>query len=283
MRSRTIESVVREVTELAATGIREVNLIAQDTTAYGTDIAPEGSLPELLSALDGTGVPWIRVLYTHPAHLTDEVLLAVSGLDSVVPYLDVPIQHISDRVLAAMGRHTDGRHVRSLFERIRRVVPGVSIRSSAMVGFPGETEDEFQELLDFVRGGNVDYLGVFEYSPEPGTVAFSLPERVEHEVATARARAIVEAMQEVTESRGRALVGRPATVLIDEVVASGGSRQAVGRTAGQAWEMDGIVLVEHAGSELEEGDFAPVRVTGADGFDLRAEPAEGAAAWGETA
>ena len=271
MRSRTMRSVTREVADLVASGVREVNLIAQDTTAYGTDIATDGGLPELLSALADTGVPWIRVLYTHPAHVTDELLSAVSGIESVVPYLDVPIQHISDRVLAAMGRHIDGRHIRSLFERIRRSVPGISIRSSAMVGFPGETESEFQELLDFVRAGNVDYLGVFEYSPEPGTVAFSLPDRVEAEVATARARAIVEAMEEVAEERGRTLVGRRAEVLIDEAQPRGGHGPAVGRTSGQAWEMDGIVLVQDPESGLEEGEFTTVRVTGVDGFDLTAE------------
>ena len=271
MRSRTIGSVTREVAGLVESGVREVNLIAQDTTAYGTDIAPDGMLPELLSALADTGVPWIRLLYTHPAHVTDELLSAVSGLASVVPYLDVPIQHVSDRILAAMGRHTDGRHIRSLFERIRRAVPEVSIRSSAMVGFPGETESEFRELLDFVRAGNVDYLGVFEYSPEPGTAAFSLPDRVEADVATTRARTIVEAMEEVAGARGRAMVGRRTQVLIDEARPGGEHRPAVGRTSGQAWEMDGIVLVDGPDAGVEEGDFAAVRVTGVDGFDLTAE------------
>ena len=271
MRSRTIGSVTREVAGLVESGVREVNLIAQDTTAYGTDIAPEGMLPELLSALADTGVPWIRLLYTHPAHVTDELLSAVSGLPSVVPYLDVPIQHISDRILAAMGRHTDGRYIRSLFERIRRAVPEVSIRSSAMVGFPGETESEFRELLDFVRAGNVDYLGVFEYSPEPGTAAFSLPDRVEADVATTRARAIVEAMEKVAGARGRTMVGRRTQVLIDEARAGGEYGPAVGRTSGQAWEMDGVVLVDDPEGGVEEGDFAAVRVTGIDGFDLTAE------------
>jgi len=271
LRSRKLESVTREVADLVRNGVREVNLIAQDTTAYGTDIASDVTLPALLSALADTGAPWIRVLYTHPAHVTDELLSVVSDLESVVPYLDVPIQHISDRILAAMGRHTDGRYIRSLFERIRRAVPGVSIRSSAMVGFPGETESEFQELLEFVRAGNVDYLGVFEYSPEPGTSAFSLPGRVEADAATARARAIVEAMEELAESRGRALVGHRTEVLIDEAGSTEESRPALGRTSGQAWEMDGIVLVEPLEDGPEAGHFASVRVTGVDGFDLTAE------------
>ncbi|HYW68327.1 MAG TPA: 30S ribosomal protein S12 methylthiotransferase RimO, partial [bacterium] len=134
-----------------------------------------------------------------------------------------------------------------------------------------ETESEFRELLDFVRAGNVDHLGVFEYSPEPGTAAFSLPDRVEADVATTRARAIVEAMEEVAGARGRAMVGRRTQVLIDEAQSGGEHGPAVGRTSGQAWEMDGIVLVDDPEGGVEEGDFAAVRVTGVDGFDLTAE------------
>jgi ribosomal protein S12 methylthiotransferase len=270
LRSRTPESVLREVAALAESGVREVNLIAQDTTAYGTDIAPDVTLPALLSALADTGVPWIRVLYTHPAHVTDELLSAMSDLEPVVPYLDLPIQHISDRVLAAMGRRTDGEHIRSLIARVRETVSDVSIRSSVMVGFPGETEGEFQELFEFVRQGNVDYLGVFEYSPEPGTPAFSLPGNVEAETASERARAIVETMERLTEARTRDMIGRAVTVLIDTPGSVETKRRAVGRTSGQAWEMDGEVLIEPAGRGLEEGCFARVEVTGGAGFDLKA-------------
>jgi ribosomal protein S12 methylthiotransferase len=272
LRSREPASVVREVAQLAAGGVVEVNLIAQDTTAYGTDIAPDVTLPALLSELAETGVPWIRILYTHPAHVTDELLSAMSALEPVVPYLDVPIQHISDRVLAAMGRRTDGDHIRSLIGRVREAVPGVSIRSSVMVGFPDETEDEFQELLEFVRRGSVDHLGVFEYSPEPGTPAFSLHGRVGAETTSVRARAIVEAMEELTEARGRRMVGHEVTVLVDSAGSVEEDRPAVGRTAGQAWEMDGEVLIDQAGRGLDEGCFASVEVTGVAGFDLTARP-----------
>ncbi|MFH1690158.1 MAG: 30S ribosomal protein S12 methylthiotransferase RimO [Candidatus Eisenbacteria bacterium] len=270
LRSRTPESVIREVANLAESGVREVNLIAQDTTAYGTDIAPDVTLPALLSALADTGVPWIRVLYTHPAHVTDELLSVMSGLEPVVPYLDMPIQHISDRVLAAMGRGTDGEHIRSLISRVREAVPGVSIRSSVMVGFPDETDAEFQELLAFVRQGNVDHLGVFEYSPEPGTPAFSLPGRIEAETASVRARAIIETMEGLTEARGQNMIGREVTILIDSSGSAEEGRPAVGRTSGQAWEMDGEVLVEPDDQSPAEGDFARVKVTGVAGFDLTA-------------
>jgi ribosomal protein S12 methylthiotransferase len=236
--------VVAEVRGLVYDGVREVNLIAQDTTAYGTDIARDVTLPALLSALGDTGVPWIRVLYTHPAHVSDELLHAMAEIPSVVPYLDMPIQHIANRVLAHMGRLTDGRHIRALIDRVRETVRGISIRSSVMVGFPGETEAEFVELLDFVRAGNVDHLGVFEYSPEPGTAAFTMHGRVDADVASERAEALVDAMERLTEERGRSMIGSEVTVMIDDRGSVVDERPAVARTAGQAWEMDGVVLVE---------------------------------------
>jgi ribosomal protein S12 methylthiotransferase len=270
LRSREPASVVREVAALVEDGVKEVNLIAQDTTAYGTDIAPDVTLPALLFALSDTDIPWIRILYTHPAHVTDALLRAMSEMESVVPYLDMPIQHISDRVLAAMGRRTNGEHIRSLVRRAREAVPGVSIRSSVIVGFPGETDEEFRELLLFIRDGNVDHLGVFEYSPEPGTPAFSLPGRVETGTASARARILIETMEALTEVRGRAMIGSEMEVLVDSAGAPGKGQPAVARTAGQAWEMDGTILVEPGSSGPRAGDFVRVRVAGAAGFDLTA-------------
>jgi len=270
LRSRAPASVVREVADLVAGGVREINLIAQDTTAYGTDIASDVTLPALLSALAGTGVPWIRILYTHPAHVTDELLSAMSGVESVVPYLDMPIQHISDRILAAMGRRTDGEHIRSLVRRTREAIPGVAIRSSVIVGFPGETDDEFDELLSFVRERNVDHLGVFEYSPEPGTPAFSLEGRVQRDIASARARVLIETMEELTEDRGRRMLESEMVVLVDSAGKVCEGRPAVARTAGQAWEMDGAVYVEADASGPAAGEFVRVKVTDVAGFDLKA-------------
>ena len=270
LRSRALSSVVREVEALVDAGVMEVNLIAQDTTAYGTDIASNVTLPALLSALADTGAPWIRILYTHPAHVTDELLSAMSEVESVVPYLDMPVQHISDRILAAMGRRTNGEHIRSLVRRARETIPGVTIRSSVIAGFPGETNEEFSELLSFIREGNVDHLGVFEFSPEPGTPAFSLAGRVQRSIASARARVLIETMEELTETRGRSMLESETVVLVDSGGAACEGRPAVARTTGQAWEMDGTVFVEADESGPAAGDFVRVRVTGVAGFDLNA-------------
>jgi ribosomal protein S12 methylthiotransferase len=170
-----------------------------------------------------------------------------------------------------MGRRTDGRHIRRLFERIRREVPGIAIRSSAMVGFPGETDAEFRELLDFVLEGNVDHLGVFEYSPEPGTAAHSLPDRVDPATAAGRARQLIGTMEELTAERSRSMTGSEVTVMVDEPASVEDGLPAIGRTAGQAWEMDGVVIIDASEELPSAGGFARVRVTGAAGFDLTAE------------
>lgn len=271
LRSRSPESVVREVRSLVEAGVHEINLIAQDTTAYGTDIASTFTLKDLLVSLSRTGAAWIRVLYTHPAHVSEELLSVMAETEHVVPYLDMPIQHVSDRILSTMGRGVTGRRVRELVELARRLIPGVSIRSSVMVGFPGETRAEFEELRAFVAEGNIDHLGVFEYSPEEGTRARDLPGRVGDLEASERARELVETMESLTEARGRAIVGSSRTILIDRVLEDSPGLLAAGRNEGQAWETDGEVLLESAGFELRPGDFVRARVTSARGFDLVGE------------
>jgi ribosomal protein S12 methylthiotransferase len=248
-------------------GVKEINVIAQDTTAYGTDIASPVTLPELLSRIASIGVPWVRLMYTHPAHITPELLSVIASEEHLVPYLDVPIQHISDPVLALMGRGIDGGRIRLLLQGARASVPGITIRSSVIVGFPGESDAAFCELLEFVEDGAVDYLGVFEYSPEPGTPAFEFPERVPREVAAKRAAAIAAAMEAVAVRNGQRMVGESATVLVDDA-----GERVVGRTAGQAWEIDGQVLLSPATDRLVRGAFEDVRITGVSGFDLLGTP-----------
>lgn len=263
LRSRDPASITAEVEALLELGVREVNLIAQDTTAYGTDIASPVRLPGLLERIARLGVPWIRILYAHPARLTDDLLSAMASLSGVVPYLDMPIQHVSDRVLRTMGRGIGGDGVRSAIERLRGAVPGVTLRSSVMVGFPGESERDFEELLAFVREGQVDSLAVFEFSPEPGTPAFSMDDQVPAEAASARARAIMAAMSDVAAARGASTIGQEVMVLVDE-----SGEETSGRTAGQAWEIDGRVLL--AGNDAAPaGSFVRAMVTGASAYDLR--------------
>ncbi len=275
LRSRDVGSVVEEAHALAAAGVRELNLIAQDTTAYGTDVASVTRLPELLAELESVEVDWIRLLYTHPAHLDDAVLDAVAASDRVVPYMDIPIQHVSDPILRAMGRRTDGAHVRRLLERVRERVAGVTIRSSVIVGFPGEGREEFEELRSFVASGAIDRLGIFEYSPESGTRAATLDGRVPRETVSARADELAAVAERLAASAGRAASGRRMRVLVDRSDRDG----IESRHAGQAWELDGVVLLP-PDEGVAAGDMIPALITGARGFDLTAVPLTGD---GETA
>jgi len=265
LRSRPPDAIAREVSSLVAAGIKEINLIAQDTTAYGTDIAFGEGLAGLVDVLAETGAPWIRILYTHPAHVTRALLDVMANHPNVVPYIDVPVQHVADRILDAMGRRIDGAGVRALLAAIRETVEGVAIRSTIIAGFPGETEGEFLELLELVEEGAFDHLGIFEYSPEPGTPAAALPGPVDRDVARARAILLADAMENLTHAAGAALVGSTVRVLVD-----GGGPAPAGRTTRQAWETDGVVLLP--GAALTVGEFADVEITEAAGFDLVGRP-----------
>jgi ribosomal protein S12 methylthiotransferase len=268
MRSRPLGSIVAEAEELKAAGVIEANVIAQDTTAYGTDIASEGLLTKLLIALAETGLPWIRLLYAHPARVTDELIEAMESIPAIVPYLDLPIQHISDAVLRRMGRGTSASEILQLIERIRSQIPGISIRSSVIVGFPGETVEHFEELLSFIREGMIDHLGVFEYSPESGTRAAHFEDQISSETVSARARLLVSEMEALARRRARELIGVRVRVLVDSV-----AEIATARTAGQAWEMDSVVRVSlHPGAARPApGAFVDVTITGGNEFDLTAE------------
>jgi len=263
LRSRDPEVIVAEARDLAALGVREINIIAQDTAAYGTDIASSVRLPELLDMLSEVGVPWLRVLYAHPAHVTDELVATIAGNDRVVRYLDLPIQHISDTILRAMGRRVTSARIESLLRSLRAAVPGITIRSTVIVGFPGEGEREFEELISFLGLGLIDYVGVFEFSPEEGTPAERLGPQVSRRIGTERAERVIEVMRGLARARGERMAGRTAAVLVDEE-----GDPAYGRLEGQAWELDGRVRIRSDG--LPAGEFARVTIDGIDGFDLLA-------------
>jgi len=273
-RSRTIDDVVAEVRGLAEEGVREVNLIAQDLTRYGWDAgsSPDSrpTLARLLRELGGVdGVHWIRLHYTFPSAFDDELIAAIAEEPRVAKYVDVPLQHISDAMLKRMRRGHSSRVTRGLIETLRARIPGVVLRSTFIVGHPGETEDEFRELCDFVGEAALDRVGAFTYSIEPGTTSAMLPGRVPPEVAEARCAELMEIQRQVSRARHDAMVGRELEVMVD-----GPSEESdvllEGRWYGQAPGIDGTVYLADAPDDVRPGDVRRVKVTQAADHDLAA-------------
>jgi ribosomal protein S12 methylthiotransferase len=270
-RSRTIDSVVREVEGLVASGVREINLISQDTTYYGMDLwetkagprqpvdAGRGpGLPALLDALDAVpGEFWIRLLYTHPAHWSDDMISAIARNGKVVRYVDMPLQHIHDTMLGAMRRETDRAHIEGLIARMRKGIPDLTIRTTFIVGFPGETEAHFQSLLDFIEKTRFERLGIFAYSREEGSRAAGLPEQVHGATKKRRQREAMLVQQRIAAELAESQIGREITVLADTA--------GFGRTQGDAPDVDCRV---HFEKPAEAGRFHAARITGTRGYDL---------------
>ncbi|HEY2105272.1 MAG TPA: 30S ribosomal protein S12 methylthiotransferase RimO, partial [Candidatus Binataceae bacterium] len=265
--SRPMDAIVQEATALAARGIREINLIAQDLTAYGRDLNPPSSLAALLRAMARVdGLKWIRLLYCYPNFVSDELLEAIAELPQVVKYIDMPLQHADDAILRAMRRERSGAALERLLDRIRNRIPAVTLRTSFIVGFPGETEAAFERLMDFVRRQRFDRVGVFTYSREENTAAYDLPDQVPDRVMRSRRARLMEAQAEVSLSGNRRMVGREVEVVV-ESEAPGGQARSRGRWAGQAPEIDGMVLLRGA---AEPGEFVRARVEKAYTYDLHA-------------
>jgi ribosomal protein S12 methylthiotransferase len=271
--SRRLDSLVAEARALAAAGVRELNLVAQDSTSWGKDLPPvpgEGRprLHDLVRALDAVdGIDWIRLLYVYPSAVTDALIEALAGAKRVLPYVDVPLQHASDRVLERMKRGTSGARQRELVARLRKGIPGVTLRTTFIVGFPGETEEDFAELLDFVAESRFDRVGIFRYSDEEGTAAAALDAKVPRSVARERYRRLAKLQAGIQAEKLGALVGSEAQVLVDAAIGAGRAR---GRLASQAPEIDGVVFLR--GDGLAPGRLAPARITGVrGGIDLEAE------------
>lgn len=264
-RSRPIDSVVAEVETLAAQGVVEVNLIAQDTTSYGADRGSD--LAALVRRLVPVpGIEWIRLLYLYPGRISGDVVSLMKDEEKVLPYVDLPLQHISPRVLKAMNRRYTRSEVEDLVGMLREEVQGVTIRTSLIAGFPGETERDFSELLDFVKKTRFDRLGVFRYSREEGTPAYDLGRQVPDTLKAERADAVMDVQRLISLEKNEALVGRTIDVLIEEEDGAG----LVGRAASQAPEVDGVVYVE--GSDAGPGEITEVLITGASDYDLSGEP-----------
>lgn len=264
--TKPIEEVIREARELAADGVRELIVVAQDTTYYGLDLYGEVRLAELLRELDQVeGIEWIRVLYVYPMYVTDELLHALSNSRKIVPYLDMPLQHISDRMLRRMQRKVTRAGTVELLSRLRSAIPGIALRTTFIVGFPGETEEEVAELEAFIREQKFERCGVFTYSREPGTPADRLPDHLAEDVKQQRRDQLMEAQQEVAFAWSAAQVGRELDVIVDgpdpEVPG-----HFLGRTHADAPDIDGTVRIK--GKNLRPGDLVRVKVTAADGYDL---------------
>jgi len=267
-RSRPIADIGREVEALAAEGVQEVVLVSQDTLAYGTDRRGAGDFGDLLLALSETPVPWIRHLYLHPAHVHDR-LLAKLARARALPYIDLPIQHADDGILRAMRRGVTRRRMAEVIAGFREALPGATLRTTVLVGFPGETEEAFETLLAFIEEQRFDRLGVFTYSREEGTPAAAMAGEATAEVAAERARLVQETQDRIAWERQQALLGRIVEVLVD-----GPSQDPAftweGRTPGQAPEIDGVVYFRDP--HLAPGRFVPVRIVEVEGYELVGEP-----------
>lgn len=267
-RSRTMESVVAEVKTLAVQGVKEISLIAQDSTNYGTDLYGEFKLPELLNRVSEVeGVEWVRLHYAYPGFFTEDLIKVMAENPKVCKYVDMPLQHSEDSILKRMRRPGRQRDIRELVARIREAIPEVSIRTSLIVGFPGETEEDFQRLCDFVQEIGFDRLGVFTYSKEEGTPASRLPDQVPDEVKEWRANTLMELQRQVSQGRGSRFVGQVLDVLVERY--DGRSDVYVGRSQYDAPEIDGEVFVK--GSNIAIGELTKVRITHAFEYDLSGE------------
>jgi len=263
--SKPIERVLAEANHLARTGAQEINLIAQDVTQYGYDLYKEFTLPKLLRELNQVdGIRWIRLLYFYPNRLTDEVIETMATSEKVLPYIDIPLQHTHPDTLRRMHRPWDGDRYQRLFEKVRAAMPTCSIRTTFIVGFPGETDAEFQHMLDFTRDARLDRVGAFMFSKEPGTPAHDLENQVPPRIKQERYDKLMRLQQGISLAKNEDWIGKDIDVLIED------SRDGwlIGRSHRDAPEIDGLVFVQGEGAP---GQIISARVTGAEHYDLYAE------------
>jgi ribosomal protein S12 methylthiotransferase len=272
-RSRPIASIVKEAEMLARAGVKEINLIAQDLTAYGRERRDGTTLYGLLREMVRVpGIQWIRLLYAYPNFLEAPLLRLIRENDTICKYLDIPFQHISDRMLEGMRRGKSGAVVRDAVRKLRDVIPDITLRTSLIVGFPGETEEDFAELLDFVQETQFDRLGVFKYSKEEGTPAASMGDQVSEEEKERRWQEVMEAQAEISRRKNEALIGTAQRVMIDGLDSE--ERECLsGRTQAHAPEVDGVVFIEDRLTDerrerLQAGDIVNVRIIQALDYDL---------------
>ena len=268
-RSVPMEQLLEEARGLAEGGVRELILVAQETTLYGVDLYGEKSLPKLLRELAKIpGLYWIRIQYCYPEEITEELIQVIKEEEKVCHYLDIPIQHASDRILRRMGRRTTRREITERIGRLREAIPDIALRTTLISGFPGETEEDHEELLSFVDEMEFERLGVFPYSPEEDTPAYSYPDQIPDEVKNRRRDAIMELQQEIAFARCQEMKEKILTVMIEGKVAD--EPVYVGRTYMDAPGVDGLIFI-NSGELFMSGDFVRVKVTGAAEYDLIGE------------
>ena len=268
-RSVPMEKLLAEAKDLADQGVKELILVAQETTVYGKDLYGEKSLHKLLRELCKiSGIQWIRILYCYPEEIYDELIQTIKEENKVCHYLDLPIQHASDAVLKRMGRRTSKAQLVEIIEKLRKEIPDISLRTTLITGFPGETQEQHEELKDFVDEMEFDRLGVFTYSPEEDTPAATMTEQIPEEVKEDRQAELMELQQEIAFDLAEDMVGREVLVMIEGKVAD--ENAYVGRTYKDAPNVDGLIFI-NTDEELMSGDFARVRVTGALEYDLIGE------------
>ena len=270
-RSRSVESIIKEVENLSLSGkLREINLIGQDTTLFGVDLSGSPKLPELLRRLASlkNSVKWIRLLYTHPAHYNGEIIHSLRDEKKICKYLDLPIQHSSDKILKSMNRHSTKKEITALIEKIRHDMPDITLRTSIIVGFPGETEDIFKELLSFLSETRFEKLGAFIYSAEESSPAARLKGQIPDKIKGERFEEVMKLQQKISNDINMSFMGKTVNVLIDEKI-DGEKERFAARTQGDAPEVDGCVYV--SGKNLKVGEFCKVKITDTLEYDLVGE------------
>jgi ribosomal protein S12 methylthiotransferase len=265
-RSRTIESIVAEAQQLAAEGVQELILISQITTNYGLDLYGKPKLAELLRALGRVDIPWIRIHYAYPTGLTPDIITAIQETPNILPYLDLPLQHSHPEILRAMNRPWQGQVNDTIIDRLKTAIPNAIMRTTFIVGFPGETDDHFQHLLDFTQRHEFDHVGVFTFSPEEETPAYTLPNQLPQDVMDLRRDALMAIQQPISLKHNQAEIDKVVEVLIEGENPETG--ELVGRSARFAPEVDGLVYVRGA---ARLGSIVPVTITDADVYDLYGE------------
>ena len=268
-RSVPMENLVAEATELAEKGVKELILVAQETTLYGVDLYGKKSLPELLHKLAQVpGIFWIRILYCYPEEITEELIQTIKNEPKVCNYLDIPIQHASDAVLKRMGRRTNQEQLRNMIERLREEIPDICLRTTLITGFPGETEEDHEELMEFIDEMEFDRLGAFTYSQEEDTAAALMPEQIDEEVKLARQQEIMELQQEIAFEKAEEMIGRVLVVMVEGKIAD--EDAYVARTYRDAPNVDGYLFINTTAS-LMTGDLVKVQVTDYNEYDLIGE------------